>query len=186
MQLNTNLVKVLTDLAAAAEKGGINVDININVNVASNPATEAPSDSKPVSDTPEGFVPDGGVEPMIGPAESEQELEELLQSRPGSEESTEEKDTDASVAVPSANASVSTENASTEPKASKTVRPRSRPMGPGAPAAGSNGRCVKMVKQRQDRLSQMGVNVPEELMVVPASEVEAKELLTKLRPYMAS
>lgn len=185
MKLNTNLVKVLSDLAAAAENGGINVDININVNVAApnSEASEKPSQSE--SNSSEGLVPDGGPEPMIGPYESKKELGEFLNGEKGSEEEMTDCESADTEAVPGSEDSSPVETTS-EPKARETTRPRPRPTRPGAPAAGSNGRCINMVRQRQKQLTAMGRKIPEELMVEPDDEAHAQDLLPKLRPYLAS
>lgn len=184
MKLNTNLAKVLSDLAAVVEGGGINIDISINVNVAV-PEQETSTSSQPNAASPESYVPDGESEPVIGPHESKEELENFLGGELVSEGGNTESDSKDAEAVPGA-ADEEEVKATSKPEVSVTQRSRPRPIRPAAPAAGSNDRCIKMVLQRQKQLSSMGVNVPDELMVAPQDEGEAQEFLQRLRPYLAS
>lgn len=228
MQIKTNLVNILSDLAKAAEAGGINVNIDINVNVSipestskseiaseDRPSTTAgPTESEQVVDATgeqseaetaksEDSAPEqspspetaseGQSSPMISPEESSQVLEGLLEKNGAEETGTPAEKAVVSTAEPANEQSNDAESkteavpgASAEGSApeQKVSRPRPRPSG--VPAAGSNGRCIRMCKQRQKQLSIMGCEVPEDLMKDPANEAEAQKLLDALRPYLTS
>lgn len=182
MNINSNLINLLQSLAEAAENGGINVDININVSMesSSNPATA------PVQKSSETMVPDGDQEQVQILRDSE-ELEEFLHGKSPETATTETSSEDGveeAEAVPS-----SPETKSEEPSVAVSQKKEERPARPKkaeVPAAGSNGRCIKMVLQRQKQLKQLGREVPDDLLQAPSDEVHAQQMLSKLRPYLVN
>lgn len=180
MNINSNLINLLRELADAAEKGSINVDININVSTNS---TE--TDQTVKQDSVETLKPDGGPEKVDVIADAE-ELEAFLSSKGGedvkADDAGQAEETEKTEAVPSKTES---EAKPVEAAAPKEERPN-RPKRATVPAAGSNGRCIKMVLQRQKQLKVMNQEVPPELMEAPLDEVHAQQMLSELRPYLVN
>lgn len=182
MNINSNLINLLRSLAEAAENGGINVDININVSMdsSSKPSTAAAQSSS------ETMVPDGEEE-QVQVLRDIDELDEFLHGKSGETAKTEtssKDDVKETEAVPSS-AETKPEEPSVAVSEKKEERP-ARPKKADVPAAGSNGRCIKMVLQRQKQLKQLGREVPGELLQAPSDEVHAQQMLSQLRPYLVN
>lgn len=183
MNINSNLINLLRSLAEAAENGGINVDININVSMDSSSSQS----TAPEQSSSEKVVPDGDEE-QVQILKDIDELDEFLHGKSPEAEKTEtssEEAVEETEAVPS-----SSETKSEEPSVAvsqkKEGRPSPRPNKVVTPAAGSNGRCIKMVLQRQKQLIGLGREVPDDLLQAPSDEAHAQQMLSQLRPYLVN
>lgn len=182
MNINSNLINLLRSLAEAAENGGINVDININVSMDSSSSQS----TAPEQSSSEKVVPDGDEE-QVQILKDIDELDEFLHGKSPEAEKTETSSEDAveeTEAVPS-----SSETKSEEPSVAVSQKKEERPTRPkkvDVPAAGSNGRCIKMVLQRQKQLIGLGKEVPDDLLQAPSDEAHAQQMLSQLRPYLVN
>lgn len=183
MNINSNLINLLQSLAEAAKNGGINVDININVSMDSSSELSSTAEQTPS----ETVVPDGEEE-QVQILRDIDELDEFLHGKSPEAAKTEtssEEAVEKTEAVPS-----SSETKSEEPSVAvsqkKEGRPSPRPNKVVTPAAGSNGRCIKMVLQRQKQLIGLGREVPDELLQAPSDEAHAQQMLSQLRPYLVN
>lgn len=182
MNINSNLINLLRSLAEAAENGGINVDININVSMdsSSKPSTAAAQSSS------ETMVPDGEEE-RVQVLRDVDELEDFLHGKSPEAAKTETRSEEAvedTEAEPS-----SPETKSEEPSVAVSQKKEERPARPKkaeVPAAGSNGRCIKMVLQRQKQLKSLGREVPDDLLQAPSDEAHAQQMLSQLRLYLVN
>lgn len=181
MNINSNLINLLRSLAEAAENGGINVDISINVSMDSSSGQT----SAPKQKSSETMAP-AGDEEQAQILRDADELDDFLYGKSGqtATETRSEGNVQEAEAVPSSSATKS-EEPSVAVSKEKEERP-ARPKKAEVPAAGSNGRCTKMVLQRQKQLMQLGREVPDELLQAPSDEVNAQQMLSQLRPYLVN
>lgn len=193
MQINTNLAKILSDLAKAVEGEGLNISVNISISLPQSESIN--SEAQPGTATYSGEASEAiKTQVQVGPSvddapqsstpvqadeEGKSSFVSAESAVPAPEASTDPLKT---AAVPSSKAEAAPEPKTQVSKPEVPARPRPRTQA--SPVVGDQRR-MRALQQRQAQLRQAGVKVPEELMQAPNSSGEAQEKLDKLRPYMA-